>query len=198
MDEERRDRTSPWYPEFVASGMLSPAKRVGIQTARKSLLRAVATVEFVKGIFVLLIGVCAILLVRKDAWVMAESLLALFHISTDRHVAQLFLDFADNLTDTRLWAAARLAFVYSALRFAEGYGLWNQRTWAEWIAFGSGTLLLPLEVRELMRGITLLRSVVFAVNIGIVLYMFFLLRDGRRERRQRRLAEAESSDQRGN
>ena len=172
--------------------MLSPATRIGIHTAQKSLLRAVATVEFIKGIFVLLIGICAILLVRKDAWLMAESLLAVLHINTDRHVAQVFLDFADNLTDTRLWAAARLAFVYSALRFAEGYGLWNQRTWAEWIAFLSGTLLLPLEVRELIRGITLLRAVVFAGNLGIVFYMFFLLRSGRRERRQQRLAQVEN------
>jgi uncharacterized membrane protein (DUF2068 family) len=178
--------------------MLSPATKIDSHRARRSLLRAVASFEFIKGIFVLLIGLCAILLVRTDAWVMAESLLTLFHISTDRHVAQVFLDFADNLTDTRLWAAAKLAFVYSALRFAEGYGLWKERTWAEWIAFGSGTLLLPLEIRELMRGITLVRSVVFAANIGIVFYMLFLLRAGRRDRRQRRLTHAETSDQHGN
>ncbi|MCU1300959.1 MAG: uncharacterized protein JWQ87_1243 [Candidatus Sulfotelmatobacter sp.] len=177
--------------------MLSPATKIDTHRARKNLLRAVASLEFLKGIFVLLIGLCAILLVRKDAWVMAESLLALLHINTDRHVAQLFLNFADNLTDTRLWTAAKLAFVYSALRFTEGYGLWKQRTWAEWIAFGSGTLLLPLEVRGLLRGITVLRSVVFAANLGIVFYMFFLLRAGRRERRQQRLTEAESRDQSG-
>lgn len=175
--------------------MLSPAKKIDFHRAQRNLLRAVAGFEFIKGIFVLLIGVCAILLVRQDVWVMAESLLALFHISTDRHSAQIFLDFADNLTDTRLWAAAKLAFVYSALRFAEGYGLWRARTWAEWIAFGSGTLLIPLEIRELLRGVTLLRSAIFAINLGIVLYMFFLLRAGRHERRQQRMAQAESSDQ---
>jgi len=37
-----------------------------------------------QGIFVLLIGLSALLLVHKDAWVYAESLLALLHISTDR------------------------------------------------------------------------------------------------------------------
>jgi uncharacterized membrane protein (DUF2068 family) len=178
--------------------MLSSATKIDSHRARRNLLRAVASLELIKGILVLLIGLCAILLVRKDAWVMAESLLALFHISTDRHAAQVFLDFADNLTDTRLWAAARLALVYSVLRFAEGYGLWKERTWAEWIAFGSGTLLLPLEIRQLMRGITVVRSVVFAVNIGIVFYMLFLLRAGRRERRQQRLTEADTRDQHGN
>lgn len=170
--------------------MLSPASKIDMHRAQKNLLRAVASFEFVKGIFVLLIGLSALLLVRKDAWVVAESLLALFHISTDRHWAQVFLDFADNLTDSRLWAAAKLAFTYSALRFIEAYGLWKERTWAEWVAFGSGTLLLPLEVRELMRGITFVRSAMFVANLGVVFYMFYLLRSGQRYRRELRSIEA--------
>jgi len=159
--------------------MSSPARKPGHPVAQRRLLRIVASFEFTKGVFVLLIGLSAILLVHKDAWVIAESLLALLHISTDRHSAQLFLDFADDITDTRLWIAARLAFVYSALRFAEAYGLWKERTWAEWVAFGSGTLLMPLEIRELMRGITVVRSVLFVGNLAIVLYMLYLLRSGR-------------------
>ena len=160
--------------------MSSPASKSGLRTAQRRILRAVATVEFIKGIFVLLIGLSAILLVHKDAWVMAESLLALLHISTDRRSAQLFLDFADDITDARLWAAVQLAFVYSALRFVEAYGLWKQRTWAEWVAFGSGTLLIPLEIRELVRGVTWLRSAVFVGNVAVVCYMLYLLRTGRR------------------
>ena len=177
--------------------MISPALKFDHQLAQKNLLRAIASVEFTKGILVLFVGVCAILLVRKDAWVMAESLLALLHVNTDRRSAQLFLDFADSLTDARLWMAAKLAFVYSALRFSEGYGLWNQRAWAEWLAFGSGMLLMPMEIRALLHGITILRSVVFVINLGIVVYMFLLLREGRRQRRQARSMAAESGDRSG-
>jgi uncharacterized membrane protein (DUF2068 family) len=160
--------------------MLSPATKVAPHFTQKRLLRAVASFEFLKGILVLLIGLSAILLVHQDAWVIAESLLALFHVSTDRHWAQVFLDLADNLTDARLWAAAELAFSYSALRFVEAYGLWRQRTWAEWVAFISGALLLPLEIRGLLRGITFLRCAIFVINLVIVLYMLSLLRAGRR------------------
>jgi uncharacterized membrane protein (DUF2068 family) len=147
--------------------------------AQRRILRVVASFEFIKGVFVLLIAIAAILLVHKDAWWLAESLLAKLHISTDRHSAQLFLDFADDITDARLWAAIRLAIAYSLLRFVEGYGLWHQRTWAEWVALGSGTLLIPLEIRELLRGVTLLRSAVFVGNLVIVFYMLYLLRSGR-------------------
>jgi uncharacterized membrane protein (DUF2068 family) len=177
--------------------MLPPAPKIDLHRAQRNLLRAVASFELIKGIFVLFIGLGAILLVHKDAWVIAESLLALLHISTDRHSAQIFLDFADNLTDARLWAAAWLALIYSALRFAEGYGLWNQRTWAEWIAFGSGTLLLPLEIRALLHGVTVLRTSVFAINLAIVVYMFLLLRAGRRQRRELRALERQLLDPSG-
>lgn len=159
--------------------MSSSAKKPGLRPAQRRILRLVASFEFFKGIFVLLMGLSALLLVHKDAWVIAESLLALLHISTDRHTAQLFLDFADDITDARLWAAAELAFAYSVLRFAEAYGLWRQRTWAEWVAFGSGMLLIPLEIRELLRGVTLLRLGVLVGNLIIVGYMLYLLRSGR-------------------
>jgi len=128
-------------------------------------------------------GFCALALVHRDVWVIAETLLALFHINTDRRLAQVFLDFADNVTDARLWAAARIAFAYAALRFTEAYGLWKERTWAEWVAFVSGTLLLPLEVRELFRGVTVLRCSLFIGNLAVVVYMLYIILANRRERR---------------
>jgi uncharacterized membrane protein (DUF2068 family) len=162
--------------------MRSPFAKSDAHRRRRRLLRAVASIEFIKGAFVLLMGFCALALVHKDVWLYAESLLAIFHIDTDRRSAQVFLDFADSVTDARLWAAARIAFAYSALRFTEAYGLWKERTWAEWVALVSGTLLLPLEVRELFRGLTLLRGAVFLGNVAVVLYMLYVILANHRER----------------
>lgn len=173
--------------------MIQPALHSQLRRHQRQALRAVALVEFVKGVFVLLMGLCALLLVRQDVWLIAESLLALLHINPDRHFALVFLDYADNVTDARLWAAARIAFAYSTLRFVEAYGLWKVRAWAEWVACVSGTLLLPFEVRELMRGVTLLRSALFVGNLGIVFYMAHVIRVGRRERHNAAAAEAAES-----
>src|ERR1700741_1374122 len=149
---------------------------------QRRVLQAVATFEFFKGFFVVLMGFCALALVHRDVWLYAESLLALLHINTDRRSAQLFLDFADSVTDARLWAAARIAFAYAALRFTEAYGLWKARTWAEWVALVSGTLLLPLEIRELIRGITFWRCALLIGNLAIVCYMLYVILENRRER----------------
>ncbi len=151
---------------------------------QRRVLRAVAGFEFAKGIFVVLMGLCALALVHKDTWLIAESLLALFKINTDRRSAQVFLDFADSITDARLWAAARIAFAYAALRFVEAYGLWHERTWAEWVALISGTLLLPLEVRELLRGLTVFRCGLLIANLAVVAFMLYIILANRRERRR--------------
>jgi len=146
-------------------------------------LQAIAVFEFIKGIFVVLMGVCAIALLHKDTWLIAESLLALLHVNTDSRWAQLFLDFSDSVTDARLWAAARIAFAYAILRFTEAYGLWNGRTWAEWVAFVSGGLLLPWEVQQLTRGVTPLRVALLVINLGVVVYMLYVIIENRRLRR---------------
>jgi uncharacterized membrane protein (DUF2068 family) len=149
---------------------------------QRRMLRAVAIFELFKGLFVLLMGIVAITLVHKDLWLIAESLLAAFHIDTDRRSAQLFLNFADNITDARLWAAARIAFAYAGLRFAEAYGLWHERTWGEWVALVSGALLMPMEVRELWRGLTWIRGTMFLGNVAVVLYMLYVILANRRAR----------------
>ncbi len=162
--------------------MHAPATTSAHHRRQRRVLRAVASFEFFKGIFVALMGFCALALVHKDVWLYAESLLALFHINTDRRYAQMFLDFADSVTDARLWAAVQIAFAYATLRFTEAYGLWKGRTWAEWVAFVSGAMLLPLEVRELIRGLTLLRCSLFVGNVAVVLYMLYVIVSNRRER----------------
>jgi uncharacterized membrane protein (DUF2068 family) len=155
--------------------MQPPTATSNAQLRQRRMLRAVALFEFVKGVSVVVMGFCALILVHKDLWVLAESLLALFHISTDRRFAIWFLDFADSVTDARLWAAARIAFAYGALRLTEAYGLWRGRTWAEWVALVAGSLGLPFEVRELVRGVTLSRCALFIGNLAVVAYMLFVI-----------------------
>jgi len=125
--EVLRPTPNPWYSalESTPASMPEPGAKPDPHRRQRRVLQAVAMFEFFKGIFVVLMGFCALALVHKDVWLYAESLLALLHINTDRRSAQLFLDFADNATDARLWAAARIAFAYSVLRFTEAYGFWS-------------------------------------------------------------------------
>jgi len=136
-------------------------------------LRAVASVEFFKGLVVLLAGFGVLSLVHRDAWDVAESFLEWLHISPDAHYAQVFLNLADQVTDTKLWLVAIGALGYSSLRFAEAYGLWKERAWAEWLALVSGAIYLPFEIYELARRPDWIRLVILLVNLAVVLYMAY-------------------------
>ncbi len=139
--------------------------------ARLQALRSVAVFEFAKGVVVL----AAVLSLRwLDPADLADSFLTLLHISPDHHLARLFLEMADRLSDVKFWHLALGAAVYSGLRVTEAIGLWRARAWAEWIALVSGALYLPLELRVLMRHASLLHASVFTVNLAIVAFMFYL------------------------
>jgi uncharacterized membrane protein (DUF2068 family) len=142
-------------------------------------LRAVASLELFKGLVVLLAAVGVLLLVRReDPWDIADSLLRLVHISPDHHFAQVFLDWADSLTEAKIWTIAAVAVSYSFLRFVEAYGLWYAKAWAEWIALISGTVYLPFEIYKVAYRPSLFHIAVLLINVAVVLYMVYELKTG--------------------
>ena len=80
------------------------------------------------------------------------------------------------MTDTRLWMLAWLALCYAGLRLLEAYGLWRERTWAEWFAVISGSIYVPIEIYELLGRVTWVRVSALVINLGIVIYMIDALR----------------------
>jgi uncharacterized membrane protein (DUF2068 family) len=142
-------------------------------------LRAIASFELTKGLIVLFAALVVVFMVGRDPGDFADGILRLLHISPDHHVAQLFLDWADTLTDSKLWTIAAVGAAYAIIRFVEAYGLWYARTWAEWIALISGAMYIPFEVYKLVRRQNLLHVSVFLINVAIVLYMAYLLKTGK-------------------
>jgi uncharacterized membrane protein (DUF2068 family) len=143
-------------------------------------LRGIATLELAKGLLVLFAAIGVILITRhQDPWDLADGLLRLLHISPDHHFAQMFLNWADTLTDAKLYMVAAAGVGYSILRFLEAYGLWNARAWAEWIALISGAVYLPFEIYKLIYRVNWFHACVLAINVAIVVYMAYLLKAGK-------------------
>jgi uncharacterized membrane protein (DUF2068 family) len=147
--------------------------------ANLQVLRAVATFELTKGLIVLLAaGGIVLLMHREDPWDVADGLLHLLHISPDHHFAQAFLEWADALTESKVWTVAAVAGAYSILRFAEAYGLWYARTWAEWMALISGALYLPFEIYKVIYHPSLFHASILVINLAVVSYMIYALKTG--------------------
>lgn len=138
-------------------------------------LRAVALFEAAKGALVLLAGCGAFALLHHDAQHAAELLVRHFHLDPASHHPRIFLYLAEQATPVHLWLLAIGALLYALIRFVEAYGLWRERLWAEWLAIVGGGIYLPIEVWELLKGITWPRIALFGVNLAIVAYLGWML-----------------------
>jgi uncharacterized membrane protein (DUF2068 family) len=146
-------------------------------------LRIVSLFEAAKGALVLIAGFGLLTLVHKDLHSVAEQLVRHLHLNPASHYPRIFIDAADKLTDVRLWAIALSALAYSAVRFAEAYGLWTARQWAEWFGLLTGAMYIPVELFEVVREATWPRVTVLIVNSGVVTYLAYVILQSRRTRR---------------
>ncbi len=74
---------------------------------------------------------------------------------------------ADQTYNTIAWLVA----AYGALQVTEGIGLWGGWRWAEYLAAVATTLLVPLEVYEIVHHFTLLKVGALVVNLVAVTYL---------------------------
>jgi uncharacterized membrane protein (DUF2068 family) len=144
-------------------------------------LRCVAVVELIKGLLVLAAGAGLLTLVRRDVQEVAEHLVRHLHLNPANEIPRIFIELAGRVTSTNLWLLAIGAAVYAAVRLAEGYGLWRDRTWAEWLGAVSGLIYVPFELHALSKGVTTLRVTLLVVNLIVVWVLAdALARRGRR------------------
>ena len=138
-------------------------------------LRVVAFFEGAKGALVLLVGFGLLAFIHHDLHAAAEQLVRHFHINPASHYPRIFLDLSDRVTDMKLWAVAVGALFYAIIRFAEAYGLWMQRQWAEWFGLLSGGMYIPIELYEVVQGISWPKVTVLAVNGVVVAYLLVVV-----------------------
>ncbi len=151
----------------------SPDRKIRRRHSHRAGLRTVAFLEALKGVVALLIAYALIHMIHRDVDFgdVAERILHLLHIGLHHRLAQQFLDAAGKLSDTRVATVLFIAMAYASLRFIEGYGLWKQRAWAEWLAIISGCIYIPFEIKNLIRHPNQFHWVVLSINILVVLYI---------------------------
>jgi len=147
-------------------------------------LRPIAAFEALKGAVGLIVGLVALGFLDRDNEVFATQIIRFLHLDAAWHYAQIFIKTMAQMDDSSLTAFAVLAVLYSALRFAEAYGLWHERRWAEWLAALSGGVYIPFEIYELIRRVTWLRVSALVINVVIVSYLAWILTEARRRHTQ--------------
>lgn len=144
-------------------------------------LRAIAVFELAKGLLVLALGAGLLAFVHHDVGYAVTELLLHLHLNPESRIPGLFLALADRVTATDLWLLALGAVLYACVRIAEGYGLWLDREWAQWLGALSGALYVPLELYALSKSVTGLKLATLGLNLLVVA----VLTDALRRRRRR-------------
>jgi uncharacterized membrane protein (DUF2068 family) len=73
-----------------------------------------------------------------------------------------------------------VSLAYAAVFCVEGYGLWRERRWAEYMTIVTSSLLLPFEFMAVMHRMTLVRIGVLLANAVIVAYLIIVTARHRR------------------
>jgi len=145
-------------------------------------LRVIALLEAFKGLVVLVISFGLLSYLGSDLEGLAERVVNRLHLNPASHYPHIFINTMSDLTNQQLWLIAGFSGLYAGVRFAEAYGLWHERRWAEWFAALSGGVYIPIELYELALRVTWLRLAALAVNVAVVAYLVWLLTESRRKR----------------
>ncbi len=150
------------------------SKRTGLAQltrAESAGLRTVAVFEAVKGLLGIAAAFALLALRHKDFFDVGIRIVNALRLGPGSRLAGLIYELASRASAKNVGLFAFFAFLYTAIRFTEAYGLWKARAWAEWFAIISGCLYLPIEIIELLRHANWIKWGALIVNILIVLYM---------------------------
>jgi uncharacterized membrane protein (DUF2068 family) len=139
-------------------------------------LRVIATFKLLKAFALIGVGVGALKLLHKDVAGLVEHWINVFRVDPHNHYIDLMLAKLAILDDRRLKELSIGTFVYAAIFLVEGVGLAFCKRWAEYFTIITTSSLLPIEIYELTRRVSIGRSFALLINVAVVAYLIFELR----------------------
>ena len=131
------------------------------------------------------IGVGALRLLHKDLEDVLTTLIDHLRFNPESKLVNVILENAANVNDHMLRRISEVFFIYAALSLVEGIGLYLERVWAEYVTLIITASFLPLELFEVVRRLTWVRSGLLVINTMVLLYLLKVVIERGKERRAR-------------
>jgi uncharacterized membrane protein (DUF2068 family) len=139
-------------------------------------LELIAAFKLLKALLVILLGVGALSLLRPETEADVHAWLSEFTMGRGQKLVEHALALLNVATPTRIRELGIAAMLYGLLFATEGIGLWMQKRWAEYLTIIATGSLIPLEVYELIRRVTVPRGLALVANVAAVVYLIYRLR----------------------
>ncbi len=163
-------------PSHTASGIMA-----FMPSSHDRMLRFIAVFKFLKAATLVAVGVGAFGLVHKDVAAVAERWIERFGLDPGSHFLNLALAKVAHLSPAQIKKLGLASFIYAALFLAEGTGLWLLKRWGEWLTVIITTSLVPIEIYEIHRHPSVAKVAVLLINIAVVAYLVYHMREKRPE-----------------
>src|SRR3989442_14108084 len=136
----------------------------------------IAGLKVLKGLLLLSVGLGLLKLVHADIATLFTRLLEALHLNADSRILHSLVLKVAALQPHSVLMMSLVSLVYAALLLTEGVGLWFEFSWAAYLTVISTSLLLPFELYEVIERITAVRVGVLLLNLVIVLYLVYQLK----------------------
>ena len=146
-------------------------------------LRLIAAEKFLRGALLMIVGIKLLTLVGDNLHQWAADFVQRHGIDLGHRWIQSGLNKLSGVSDEQVETFGIIAFLYSLLMMVEGTGLWLGYRWAEYVTIVSTSLLMPLEIYEMVEKFTVVRLGLLFVNIAVVIYLIWRVRSDSKEAR---------------
>jgi uncharacterized membrane protein (DUF2068 family) len=143
------------------------------------LIRLIALFKLLKALLLVAVGMSALHLMHRDVASVAEHLVTMFGLDPGNRFVGRALQKVADLTPNRIRGLGVVSFIYAGLFLTEGIGLWLVKRWGEWFSVIITTSLIPVEVYEIYRHPSAIKCLVLIINIAVVAYLLYRIRNER-------------------
>lgn len=150
---------------------------------RRRVIRLIAAERIVRSILLLFAGGYLLTHLGTDFGKLADHIARAVELDPRRPFVRHIIDRLHRLHASTIVITGIAALGYGVLELVEGVGLWLDQLWAEYLTVIATSLLIPLEVYELIHKPSLLKAAGIVINIAIVAYLVYALRKRLREER---------------
>jgi uncharacterized membrane protein (DUF2068 family) len=142
----------------------------------RRLLKLIALERLVRGVLLLVAGGYLVTHLGSNFGRTVEHLMRDVELDPRRPFLHRIVERLHRLHAGTVLVTGIAAIGYGVLELVEGWGLWRDRLWAEYLTVIATALLIPLELVELVRKPSVLKAAGIAVNVLIVAYLAWRLR----------------------
>jgi uncharacterized membrane protein (DUF2068 family) len=166
----------PLAPQSAAQGQKSAGARRRPRDA--AWLRAIAIFKFLKAASLIAVSIGIFRIMHQDVGMRLEHFIRAMRLDPGNRHIEMLLARVSNLSPEQVKKLGMVGLIYAGLFLVEGTGLWLQRRWGEWATVVITGLLIPVEVYEIYRHPSIVKTLVLLVNVAVVWYLIHRIRTG--------------------